>query len=1846
MHAHLRHWRRRQKHDRLFLELLERRQLLAANPLISELMAVADGPVRDDDGEETDWIELRNDGDASINLAGWYLTNDPAQPTRWQLPSVDLGVGGHLLIYASGKDRTAPGSPLHTSFTLDGGGGYLALVQPGGTTIASEFADYPDQESFISYGRGPGAGPVGFFIAPTPGEANGDPFADLDSIGLVINEIHYNSYDNTDLVEFVEIYNAGSRDFDLSGWTLTDGVEFTFPQDASIAQGQYRVVGQNAAHLQSIYGVQVVGEFTGVLSNEGERVQLRAHDGGLVDEVDYGVSFPWPVRANGGDRVDEDQLGTFDADRSMELINPSLDNDLGGSWRTSTGLPTPGQVNSNFALNAAPHVRQVEHSPQVPRAGQQSVITAKVTDPDGVAAVELLYQIVAPGDYIPAYLAKSTSALQANPTSPRQPNPAFENPANWTTLVMVDNGTLGDAVAGDGVYTAVVPGQGNRTLVRYRIEVEDTVGNSVRVPYADDPSLNFAYYIYDGVPDYDAATSVNGPNTVYDSETLTTLPVYSLITRSAEMAQTLAYFSDQIPKSNDGARKAYNWEGALVYDGVVYDHVDYRLRGSNGRYSLANKRSMKIRFNPGHHLAARDNDGELYKNKWRVLELSKMFGNRLSGTFGTRNVPGNFGLTESVNNFLWRTVDVPAPYTYFLHMRVVDGVEEAPDQYRGDFWGYFQAVERYDRDFLDEHDLPDGNLYKLRDATSGGKNQQRYQAPLAPGNAEDYNQIESNLRQFQSEQWMRTYVDWDHFYRFKAVVEAVRHYDYWPDSDKNQAYYFYPADNDIGGVLWNLPFDTDASWGPSWNNGFDRPTDAMSSKPELQKELRNVFREFRDLVWQPDQINPVIDYYAAIISAFQPADRDRWRNAPASEGSFDFGTLESKVADMKLFAFTGNLSYPGGSVGAGGRAAHLDSLANDSAIPSKPTISYTGGVDYPINELTFQSSAFVDPQGAGTFGAIKFRIAEVDDPDAPAYVPGQLPRMEYDAAWETEFTTFTSTVTIPAGAVKPGHAYRVRVQTKDNTNRTSHWSEPIQFVASEATATVIDNLAITEIHYNPAPLQGNPLDNDEYEFVELKNTGSETIDLNGVAFTNGVDFAFAGSNVTSLDGGEYVLVVRNQTAFQTRYPSVNVGRIAGEFVDSGLANDGEGITLVDGTGRELRDFNYGGGWYDLEDGEGFSLTLRQENADADTLDDQSAWRPSSQLGGSPAAPDSGLAYLPGSIVINEVLAHTDEALGDWIELRNTTNIPIDVGGWFLSDQVNQPTLYQIPANQVVPVGGFRVFTQSQHFGGAFALSELGDELYLRQAVGGQIVGFLAKEDFGASEQEVTLGRYIKSTGTKDFVALTSATMGMTNAPPIIGPVVIQEIFYNPAGLGSEFVELRNITQQPVALEGWHFEGIDYTFPAGASIAAGEVLLISPLAPQLFRDQRGLPDDVVVFGPYEGALDNAGESLRLLRPGTPEPGGFVPSILVDRVTYNNKSPWPPEADGQGASLQRLIAAAYGNDPINWAANTGGGTPGDRVAQVAGIRLSGRQWTSQFLQALADAGLGTGGWAIAGGANQSTSLPNTTIDRIAIQFTLDVNVEADSLQLSGVNTPDAVLADFQYDDQTFVATWTLQTPLRTDKLLVHLVEITDLLGRPLDGNWTDGTSQFPSGNGILESDERFLMRINVLAGDATADGMVSGRDVTDILGRLSTDAGQVGYAPRQDLDGNGRITMSDVRAALARLTTMLPAGEPTPSLPGEALTVTDDVFDRIGQGGGTAVAVGENLSNAPAPTATTLTASPAIGSTNTALAHDPLGALDRLQAARRRAVRRGTLSRGAVDAALADPLSPDNPWRVGL
>src|SRR5262249_29114549 len=120
-----------------------------------------------------------------------------------------------------------------------------------------------------------------------------------DSV-VVFNEVMYHPATNEPALEWVELYNQNAVDVDLSGWRLSDGIDYTFPSGSIIRGGGYLVVSISPETLRAVASItNVLGPFTGRLSNSGEEIDLRDLNGRRMDSLHYGVDGVWPVGPDG-----------------------------------------------------------------------------------------------------------------------------------------------------------------------------------------------------------------------------------------------------------------------------------------------------------------------------------------------------------------------------------------------------------------------------------------------------------------------------------------------------------------------------------------------------------------------------------------------------------------------------------------------------------------------------------------------------------------------------------------------------------------------------------------------------------------------------------------------------------------------------------------------------------------------------------------------------------------------------------------------------------------------------------------------------------------------------------------------------------------------------------------------------------------------------------------------------------------------------------------------------------------------------------------------------------------------------------------------------------------------------------------------------------------------------------------------------------------------------------------------------------------------------------------------------------------------------------------------------------
>ena len=478
----------KQKKWRRF-EHLEHRHLLAADFVISEFLSSNQNGLLDEDGDSSDWIELTNTGDEAGSLDRFSLTDDADDLAQWRLPDITLAAGDTLLVYASGKNRANANSELHANFRLSVNGEFLALVEPDGTTIASAYSpEYPSQVADVSYGTTADGLTRGFFTTPTPGGRNPAIATSDPTRQIVINELMYHPSSENSAEEYIELYNIGTNEVDLSQWVFDDGVDFAFPS-VSLPGGGYLVVASDLEAFQTKYPTvtNVIGGWDGKLSNAGERVSLKDALGQTIDRVTYADEGDWAQRA-----LDEPDRGTRgwiwldDHDgggKSLELINALLPNDYGQNWSASQPEQgTPGAANSVASDEVAPIISDVMHSPAIPSSSDHVVVTSRSLDATLDNTAYLYWRVA-------------------------------DDP--FQRVEMQDNGQSGDLTAGDGLASAQIPPHPDGTVVEFYILAEDASGNTRTWPAETanaGQSANLLYQVHD---QFDASNWVPGSAPIY-----------------------------------------------------------------------------------------------------------------------------------------------------------------------------------------------------------------------------------------------------------------------------------------------------------------------------------------------------------------------------------------------------------------------------------------------------------------------------------------------------------------------------------------------------------------------------------------------------------------------------------------------------------------------------------------------------------------------------------------------------------------------------------------------------------------------------------------------------------------------------------------------------------------------------------------------------------------------------------------------------------------------------------------------------------------------------------------------------------------------------------------------------------------------------------------------------------------------------------------------------------------------------------------------------------------------------------------------------------------------------------
>lgn len=352
--------------------------------------------------------------------------------------------------------------------------------------------------------------------------------------------------------EFIEIYNNGTNTVDLTGWRFTDGISFVFP-NTLIAPGEYLVVAANINAFTNLYPnvTSPAGNWDGILSNSGEKVELTDAAGNVVDSVDYADEGDWAVRERGpyhfGHRGWEWYSAADGRISSLELITAGLPNEYGQNWKAGTATNgTPGAVNSIVKTNLPPMILEARHFPVVPKSTQPITFTVHVVD-EAVDEINLNLRY------------------------------RIDGKPDFNSIQLHDDGAHGDAAANDAIFGVELPPFAHGTILEFYYQATDNKGNTRSWP---------APALIDGAPSQSANLLLQVDDQPFTGQS----PTYRLIMTQAEMAEF-----DQIVSSWSLSHSEMN--GTFISHDGTGPEVRYLVGIRNRGNASRGKRPNNFRVN-------------------------------------------------------------------------------------------------------------------------------------------------------------------------------------------------------------------------------------------------------------------------------------------------------------------------------------------------------------------------------------------------------------------------------------------------------------------------------------------------------------------------------------------------------------------------------------------------------------------------------------------------------------------------------------------------------------------------------------------------------------------------------------------------------------------------------------------------------------------------------------------------------------------------------------------------------------------------------------------------------------------------------------------------------------------------------------------------------------------------------------------------------------------------------------------------------------------------------------------------------------------------------------------------
>jgi hypothetical protein len=1165
-----------QEPDVLWGASLESRAIIppatAAGLRISEIGGADDGVWK---------VELSHRGNAPLELTGWKLAGSGAPGGGYALPPRTLAPGEFLVL-----DETVLGFRPAADDRL-------FLFSPGGQELADVAVAKATGRALDAAGR------MLVPVAPSFGAAA--QFALNHDI--VISEIMYNFPGSRE--EWIELHNRGAAPVDLSGWQFGDGISFRIPAGTVLPAGGYVVVSNGAAALRAKWpGVVVLGDFSGQLSDRGERIVLEDAVGNPADEVVYEHGGRWPALADGGGST-------------LELKDAAADNAQPGAWVASDESQRSTMQEFRYRMVAAQPVGPTfwnELRLGLLDAGVCHVDDLSVVrDPDGVRA-ELMrngtFETAASWRFLGNHGASAVVADGANgnvlrlaATGPAETN---HNHAETTFAgnVAVANGQTYE-VSFRARWISGLPRLGVRAYYSkiaraVLLPVPDRLGS----PGSVNPQSGPVGPVLSGLR-HEPVVPMPGESVTVSVTAEDVRGVASVVLRYRGAADFM-----EIPMTLDGGRWSAVVPGQTAGT-VVQFHV--MAKNSSAAESLLPSAGPESRAlyitDDGQRPVGRARDYRVVMRPADAAEMLQplnLLSNGLRGAtlvvagrdvfydVGIRLQGSAAGRARDGTDYQGFNVELPAdqPYLGIYGSIGFDRSGRSPAVRRPDeIYGkhlfhraglpctrddlasllgptpvYSGAcilqLNGYNGDFADDQFGVEGSIFNF-DGTYEPT------TTTTAGNVESLKNPVPFTHHMTDLTWIGS--DKEHYRGFYDIRVGKERDDYGPLMAMCQTMSLTGTALDAASreridvdqwmrctALVNL-LGVDDSW---FTGGF--PHNARFFVPTEGKAVL--------LPWDMDFL-----LSKAVTSPVNMTNNNlrKLSQLPANNRAYlaHVRDLCQTVLDP---AYVSSWLAHYGSVTGHDYSASVAWLGQrrTNALSQLPAavpfaVSTNGGADFQVDALR------VTLAGTGWLDVDAVRLA--GNP-VPLVVTWTGPTL-----WRVELPLVSGPNELVLEALGRDGA----VVGTDRVVVTSTVAGP----------SVREFLRIAEVHYHPAdPVSAGELavsgDADDYEFIELHNTGAGTLDLSGVRFTQGMSYAFpAGSQLV---GGGRLVLVRNAAAFAARYGTLLVP--AGSYGPARLSNRGETITLVDGAGVVIHSVTYEDEWAPRSDGGGHSLVVRGSTA--------------------------------------------------------------------------------------------------------------------------------------------------------------------------------------------------------------------------------------------------------------------------------------------------------------------------------------------------------------------------------------------------------------------------------------------------------------------------------------------------------------------------------------------------------------------------------------------------------------------------------------------------------------------------